>query len=149
MYFMKALTISQPHAERIWKLEKWVENRNSRWNHVGPLAIHAGQGPQYLKKRELSKFVTGAIIAVANVSGCLKLSEAEANILTGKGTGDFDADTVRKILAHIHTEGPYCLVFASVQPLDYPVTCADHQGMWNVPCDAVQAINDQLNTEYT
>lgn len=72
---MKALTISQPYASLIANGEKWVENRVWQTSYRGELAIHAGLGLQYLKKRELAKYPNGCVICITKLAACVEHSE--------------------------------------------------------------------------
>ena len=73
---MKALTISQPYASLIANGEKWVENRTWETKYRGPLAIHAGKGTQYLTRRELATYLSGCIIAVAELVACVNIARS-------------------------------------------------------------------------
>jgi hypothetical protein len=129
---MKALTISQPFASLIARREKFVENRNWSTSYRGPLAIHAGKGTQYLTATELRQYLTGGVIAVAELVGCLRLdgvlrSAHPSKIFVARGSGI----TFRDVIEHEHSEGPWCWVLSNVTPVEF-FPCRGEQGLWNV-----------------
>lgn len=131
---IKALTISQPYASLIASGEKWVENRRWYTRYRGYLAIHAGCGTQYLsrREREQQRLPIRGVIAIARLV-------AVVNLRTIRECCDgLDSDellqvgiTADDLLAHEHTEGPYCWVLQHVTPLDQPVPIAGKQGLWD------------------
>ncbi len=138
---MKAITISQPHASRIARGEKFVENRSQPWHYRGRIAIHAGLGTQYLTRRErLSMHLPGgAIIAVAELQTCVSLEFIRHQCRSGlERQGDLITGTDHtwiEVRNHIHTEGPYCLVLGHVLTLPVPIPCKGALGLWTVPSD--------------
>lgn len=126
---MKALTISQPYASLIADGAKWVENRVWRTGYRGPLAIHAGSGTQYLTKKELARYPTGCVIAVADLVACVwlidvrRLREATVEQLRAAHI-DIDA-----LLGHRYTEGPWCWVLRNVRQIE-PVAARGSMGLW-------------------
>jgi hypothetical protein len=144
---VKAITISQPHASRIARGDKWVENRpyEHPWLSArGPIAIHAGQGTQYLSRSELKNYTTGAVVAVARLSAVVQLDVIRKNLANAlleaaakyPTTGSLclclagTRKTVRGFLDHPHTEGPFCLIFEHVEPLARPIPARGFQGAW-------------------
>lgn len=126
---MKSLTISQPFAFLIADGQKPVENRSWPTNYRGSLAIHAGQGTQYLTKKELENYTTGAIVATCELVTCLDVtnpSEKQRQELAAAGIG------LDEILGHKHCEGPWAWVLAEVRPCN-PVPITGKQGLWDVP----------------
>ena len=127
---MKALTIQQPDASLIADGEKWVENRTwacPLWLS-GPLAIHAGRGSRYLAAKELAKYPTGAVVAVARRVECVRLWRvAEDRRSTALEELGID---VEEFLAHKHTEGPWCWVLRDVVKLACPIPAKGRQGLW-------------------
>lgn len=134
---MKALTISQPYASLIARGQKWVENRTWGTEYRGPLAIHAGRGTQYLSTRELHRYPAGAVIAVASLRSCILLDYAREEAAKGKlpytmrRDGLVAAD-LAALLAHEHTEGPYCWILGDVRRID-PIPYAGQRGLWEFP----------------
>lgn len=127
MASIKALTISQPFAELIASGEKWVENRNWQTSYRGPLAIHAGSGTQYLTKRELAEYATGAIVATAELIACVNINAftpADEQELLRYGW------TAEDVLEHPHCEGPYAWVLYEVRRCAEPYPIAGKQGLW-------------------
>jgi hypothetical protein len=132
---VKALTISQPFASFIADSAKWVENRTWRTGYRGPLAIHAGRGTQYLTSSELAKYPTGQIIAVARLAACMPLDSMR--LVSPSQNVPGSGKTIGEILAHEHTEGPWCWILADVRKLEEPIAITGAQGLWDwrVPAD--------------
>jgi len=131
---MKALTISQPYASLIADGKKFVENRVWFTSYRGPLAIHAGKGTQYLAKSELSNYPSGCIIAVARLSVCVNLKSVREDVARKSIDVNVPFATsfksIADILAHEHTEGPYCWVLDDIRKLAEPIPCRGAQGLW-------------------
>ena len=144
---MYAITISQPYADKIAIGEKWVENRNMwRYAHRGVIAIHAGKGTQYLDRLTLMRdYACGCIVAVGRLVNVYSLVDLHS---FGRETiiyrNKVERITVGNILDHKHTEGPVCLVLASVVALDKPVPCRGNQGLWDVPELAERMVREQV-----
>lgn len=129
---MKALTISQPWASLIASGEKFIENRTWSTDYRGQLAIHAGKGTQYLKKKELAEFPNGCIIAVARLVDCIPRSMMIQKCGSGR-SGDIAFTTKRtwrELLSHKHCEGPICWILADVEELATPVVINGTMGLW-------------------
>lgn len=129
---MKALTISQPYASLIANDEKFIENRTWETKYRGPLAIHAGKGSQYLSSRELERYPTGCVIAVAKLTACVELAFIlEMNTTTKRhrcipGSIKWWSEAAR----HEHAEGPWCWILEDVQQFE-PIPAKGAQGLWN------------------
>jgi activating signal cointegrator 1 len=138
---MKSLTISQPYASLIADGKKIVENRTWNTNYRGPLAIHAGKGSQYLTKSELARYPTGCIVAVADLTACLRLDgiidSNHARPIAGSRY------TIGEILSHSYTEGPYCWILENVVALPTPIPCKGAQGLW-VPDESTRKALEEL-----
>lgn len=130
---MKALTIQQPWASMIASGEKWVENRTWRTNYRGPLAIHAGLGSKYLKKKELAEYETGSVVAIAWLSLCVSKSEAQYQHKQGSES-KIDVSW-SEIVNHKYSEGPVCWVLEAVTKLSKPIPCKGAQGLWVLPAE--------------
>lgn len=124
---MKALTISQPFASLIASGAKWVENRTWPTTHRGPLAIHAGRRSQYLGRADLARYPTGVVIATCELVGCVELA-AVADICPT--VCHCSGRTLGEIMAHEHTEGPWCWILADVRPV-LPVETRGRLGLWD------------------
>jgi len=124
----RALTISQPYASLIADGIKWVENRQWATSYRGPLAIHAGKGTQYLTRRQLLDYPTGAVIAIADVVACIPLNtvrkRGRSGVLEHLGIA-FDV-----FIQHEHTEGPWCWILRDVRKFREPMPCRGAQGLW-------------------
>jgi len=156
---MKALSIRQPWAWLIVHGPKRVENRcrpdgrpPSMWKHRGPIAIHTSKTmtrDEYeagvaaaafarMKKRvslpPQPALVLGAVIGVADVTGCLLPFE----------TG-FAA-----VLEEQHSEwwdtAQYGLLLDGVRPVT-PIPCAGALGLWSLPTDVERQLREQLGSE--
>lgn len=146
---MRGLTILQPFASLICLPEsdprhKRVENRDWQTSYRGPLAIHAGLSKKMLQLgREriaigerglaidtryglrLASMHFGSIIAICRLVGCVRKDSALEW-----------SRAVKRYLwleAHMHAEGPVCLILADIEPLKRPVPCRGAQGLWEVP----------------
>jgi hypothetical protein len=142
---MKALTTSQPYASLIADLEKWVENRIWETSVRGWIAIHAGKGSQYLDKAELNNYPTGAIVAVAKLTACLRLQPAghrEESLIAIPGTNK----SWKQFYRHPHTEGPFCLILEHTVKLITPIPCAGAMKFWNVLPEVMLELRDQVRT---
>ncbi|MHC4647013.1 MAG: ASCH domain-containing protein, partial [Planctomycetota bacterium] len=111
------------------------KNENRRWptSYRGPLAIHAGKGTQYLTRRELADYPSGAIVAVADLVACLPLRTVRER--GRSGVLDRLDISVADFLAHEHTEGPWCWILNDAAQLATPLPCRGSQGLWGVPDD--------------
>ena len=134
---MKALTISQPFASLIASGEKFVENRTWETLYRGPLAIHAGKGTQYLTRKELTEYPTGAIVAVARLVACYHLESLDA---TRRHEKLHSCELkIGDILQHEHTEGPFCWILVGVRKLPTTITYRGAQGLFEIPDQVIQA----------
>ena len=85
---MKAITIRQPFASLIAAGIKEYEFRTWKTNYRGEILIHAGKGidKEAMKKFELLNlcYPTGCIIAKANLTDCIPVTEAEKEKLRAR-----------------------------------------------------------------
>lgn len=129
---MKALTISQPFASLIADGEKICENRTWPTNYRGTLLIHAGKGSKYLGRAELAKQVRSAIVAKAVLQHCYHIETlrrmSPSHVLMIDGERHW---SVADVLAHKHTEGPYCWLLNRIEKLEKPITCSGSLGLWD------------------
>jgi len=130
---MKALTISQPWASLIASGEKFVENRTWRTNYRGPLAIHAGLGSKYLKKKELAEYETGVVTAIGWLRASVALSDAQYQ--NSIGAESKINVSWAELINHKYTEGPFCWVLEAVAMLSKPIPCKGAQGLWVLPAE--------------
>ena len=133
---MKALTLSQPNASLVADGEKFVENRSWETKYCGLLAIHAGKGTQYMKKREIleADLPFGQVVAIAELQGCVDLAKVRTWQRRDWGRSELGLPawlSVNKFLAHEHTEGPWCWIFGNVRKLAQPIDAIGAQGIWN------------------
>lgn len=137
---MKALTIQQPYAALIAAGSKVIENRSWPTKHRGPLAIHAGQGTNYLDACNLRDYTFG-VVAIVELYGCLmhrEIIEAYQN-KTGIESGDLTltAAEVATLATHEHIEGPFCWLLRNVQPLPVPISIGGRLGLWELRDDLI------------
>jgi len=128
---MKALTLSQPFASLIASGGKFVENRRWETLYRGPLAIHAGQGTQYLDRQALRQYPTSCILAVCTLWDVLHIDEIHRLHLAGAGTPRITPHTMGRIAEHQHTEGPFCWILRDVRALGTPIPAKGAQGLWD------------------
>ncbi len=121
---MIVFTVYNPWAELIRDGSKWVENRHWPIKHRGPIGIHASKrrvSPEVRKARP--DMVFGAIVATAELYACVS-----------KDWLDESAQLCNRfamiVLAHPHTEGPFCWILRDVQRLAKPIPCRGYQGLW-------------------
>jgi hypothetical protein len=136
---VRALTISQPWADKIASGDKWVENRTWETPYRGVLAIHAGKGSRYLTASELRGYTRGAVVALARLVACVRLQDGSERV---RGSARLTASphdaqelsaaglSLGHVLAHEYTEGPVCWVLRDVWLLAKPVPAAGAQGVW-------------------
>lgn len=164
---MRALTVKQPWALMIASLGKTVENRPRPVSYRGLLAVHAGAYSGWDKDAEdspvareawkrwagvtatgeartpltraeaYSFFTFGAVIAVAEVTGCHHSEECmmPAVALPACGRTGCSPWAVR---------GQWHIDLADVRPLARPVRCRGQLGLWRLPDDAEKAVREQL-----
>lgn len=133
---MKALTIRQPWAWAITHGSKRVENRTWRASHRGLLAIHAAaridQGAlDDMRVRAAVRtygrepdYVTGAVIAVATLTGVHTSCQPECSLWAAHGQHHWE--------------------LADVRPLTAPVPCKGRLGLWDLPTDVQTAVEGPL-----
>lgn len=141
----KALTISQPYASLIAAGEKMVENRTWETLYRGRLLIHAGKGRQYLSAKELKKYPTACIVAVAEVIECVYVPALAERIRRGIKYRGLGLTAMQIIAAHEHTEGPFGWVLMGVRRLERPVPCSGAQGLWTPTPDVVALVTEQID----
>lgn len=130
---IKALTISQPWADLIRSGDKFVENRTWLTPYRGRLAIHAGKGTQYLAKAELSKRVTGAVVAIAELVACVNKSAIERAVRASDEALETLIEgtryTIEDVFDHKYSEGPCLWVLDNIRPIE-PIAVPGKQGLW-------------------
>lgn len=144
---MKALTICQPYATLIILGRKLVENRTWPTNYRGPLLIHAGKSKKYLDYSgadltiaEYYSVPFGVILGVADLVACIRPADVHANS---------PLPCVKKLIGHIHVEGPNCFVLENVRQFEKPIPYIGAQGLFDVPDEIVAEQMSSLPTEQT
>ncbi|MEG6584905.1 ASCH domain-containing protein [Dendrosporobacter sp. 1207_IL3150] len=133
---MKAITLWQPWASLLASGAKKYETRTWATTYRGQLAIHAAK--KFPKeeielcweepfKTSLSKsglkvedLPRGAIIAIANLTDCLKVNEEFIKNLAGTTELEFGDYEI----------GKYAWVLTDVRPIK-PIAVSGKQGLWN------------------
>jgi hypothetical protein len=138
---MKALTISQPYASLIADGSKFVENRTWPTNYRGQLAIHAGKGSQYLTRHELREYPTGCIIAIADLTSCVRLDFIQEMAATTKRHRIIPGSSKSwpEVARHKHVEGPWCWILENVRQIEH-VPVVGKQGLWNFEATGIQGV---------
>jgi len=113
---LKAITISEPWASKIASGEKWVENRIWPTKYRGEIAIHAG----------------GCVIAIANLTACVKNDQVKDIGATLKGFDLIDGSSLNwvDVAEHKYTEGPWCWILEDVRRIK-PIPAKGLQRIWN------------------
>lgn len=120
---MKALSVQQPHANKIMYLGKDIENRTRCINFRGTIALHASiklDTSIYLPEKFKRQIVRGAIIGVVDILDCVDEYESE------------------------WFYGPFGYVLENPRPLPIPIPCKGQLGFWNVPPKIEKEIRYQL-----
>lgn len=146
---MKALSIKQPHAERIAAGVKRIENRSWRTNFRGQLAIHvsarrssrdtlhlcAGHG------LEADELTYSAIIAVVDVVDCVTLDELHSRRRQRALFPELEELEMSDAL------GPWCWLLENVRRFDKPIPIVGGLSLWNVPESIERKIKRKLRAK--
>jgi hypothetical protein len=137
-----ALTISQPYADLIAQLKKWVENRQWYTRYRGILLIHAGSGEQYLTKAEMRRrgLPMSAVVAVCELEDCVDIPDLRARHLRGERLSKRQLE----IVGHEYAEGKYGHVYRNVRPVVPPVPCKGKQGFWQPEAITIAEVRQRL-----
>jgi len=100
------------------------------------MAIHAGLGSKYLKKKELAEYEIGSVVAVAWLSMCEKIQHIQT-AAECKFSSEWCGCSYQysDIAAHKYAEGPVCWVLEAVAMLSKPIPCKGAQGLWVLPAE--------------
>jgi hypothetical protein len=164
---MHSLTVKQPWAHMIANLGKAIENRTWETGYRGLLAIHAGAYSGWDKNAESSPvaleawkrwagvratgdvaapltrgdafsfFTFGAVIAVAELSGCHDSDECMLPAWS-------EVPGVRSGCSDWAARGQWHWELSGVRPLAEPVPCKGKLGLWRLPEDVEKAVRAQL-----
>jgi activating signal cointegrator 1 len=134
MLMIPTITLWQPWASLIALGEKKIETRS--WpvhkNYRGPLAIHAsakvpgwarelwGQEPFLSALKEQATVPVGAIIAVCNLTDCVRITREYRYTLTDQELAFGD-----------YTPGRYAWILKDVHVLKAPIQIKGRQGLWS------------------
>lgn len=130
---MKALTVRQPHAERIAAGRKRIENRTLPTKYRGWLLIHAGKSQAWIDARCIADsphMAFSAIVAVVNLAACVRLRELPFELQHDP-----------------YANGPFCWLLERAQRLTTPVPCSGAQGLWVPPAAVLTAVLAQVHLE--
>ena len=115
---MKALTIYQPYAHLIAIKEKVIENRTWYHGYRGPIAIHAGNSKEYMKKFggtygfAFKGMRYGCVIAIAEIYLWEELDKLPI-----------------ELRCHYHAEGPWCIALRNIRRIR-PIPARGMQRLW-------------------
>lgn len=109
---MKALTVRQPHADRIASGRKTVELRTWPTRHRGPLIIHAGAAPSPGRP-------TGCTLCLVDLVTCRPATTA---------------DLVAACAEFTNPAGLYAWQLANPRPLPH-LPCRGQLSLWRPPPD--------------
>lgn len=156
---MKAITIWQPWASLLACGAKQFETRSWAASYRGPIAIHAAQRQPRAVMRELPvktqqeifdalykyldiqsgalvRLKTGAIIAMAELVGCHKITNIGWSGTPGRRIAWVDSElsshypTEREKLFGDWTPGRYAWEITNVKLLDAPIPAKGKQRLW-------------------
>ncbi len=127
---MKALTICQPYAELIARLEKPVENRTWPTPYRGQIAIHAGKSRAWLMDgdEELPGMAFGAVVAIADLTDCVRFE-----------------DLPLELQRHEHANGPWCWILSNVRRIN-PIPYRGAQGLFDIPDHVLAPVGADQDT---
>jgi len=141
---MKALTLWQPWAGFVAAGMKRIETRSWPTEYRGEIAIHAAvmSGYDGGLQKQMDELVsrgkkhllaaTGAIIAVATLSDCVRTEEIAVDLSELElKLGNYD-------------RGRWAWILACVRVLDNPVPCRGMQRIWNVPPEVEKRVYDEM-----
>lgn len=154
---LRALTVQQPWAWAIAAGKKPVENRTWPTSHRGEIAIHAGKTLDRAALADRDRrsplvqaiawhtrlwvppeYVLGAVIAVAEVTGCHHSAKCDLGRPTpGKGVAD-------RMCSPWAVYGQFHIELARPRPLAEPVPCRGMLGLWRLPEEVEKAVREQL-----
>lgn len=127
---MKALSLTQPWATAIFRLNKQIETRSWSTNYRGQIGIHAAKGfPKYAREfaeteralgRIPSKLPFGAIIGFVTIADVRRTEVVVGEISALERLyGDYSSGRWAWLLSN----------FISIEP----IPCKGHLGLWEVP----------------
>lgn len=134
---MKALSLTQPWATAIFRLNKKIETRSWKTNYRGMIAIHAAKGfPKYAREfaeielalgRIPKRLPFGAIIGFVTIFEMRKTEDIVQQI-----------NSIERLYGD-YSPGRWAWMlhgFISIEP----IPCKGHLGLWNVPSEIEEAI---------
>jgi len=144
---MKAITILQPWASLIACGAKKIETRSWATKYRGKIAIHAGQGKQYMEfskrepifsclwnkeqikmqlKERRDSLPYGAVIAIADLVDCVEINESHEYYLKLH----LEDGTNKEYAFGDYTLGRYAWLLENIQAIK-PVPAKGMQRIWN------------------
>ena len=134
---MKALSLTQPWATAIFRLNKQIETRAWKTDFRGMIAIHAAKGfPKYAREfaeTELAlgriprRLPFGAIIGFVTIFDILKTEDIVQSI-----------SAIERLYGD-YSYGRYAWKMSTVISIE-PIPCKGHLGLWNIPQDIEEKI---------
>lgn len=146
---MNVITVSQPWANILMD-DKWIENRSWRLRKTGPLAIHAGNGTQYLTRAQMLEMPHSVIVGWAETTACYPI-----DVIKRKADEDPEgliADTQRRwkdAAESPYCEGRFCIILGPRHKLIDFVPATGKQGIWKHDgIELLPSVKIDSNLEY-
>jgi hypothetical protein len=124
---MKALTLTQPWATAIFRLNKQIETRSWKTYYRGRIAIHAAKGfPKYAREfaeaertlgRILKDLPFGAIIGLVTIVDVQRTEDVRPHL------------SELELLYGDYSDGRWAWIFTEFISIE-PIPCRGHQGLW-------------------
>ncbi len=128
---MKALSFLQPWATAIMVGNKKIETRSWKTSYTGRIAIHASRSflpwarefaqTERALGRLPGRLPFGAIIGFVTIIGMRRTEELAYEI------------TALEKLYGDYSWGRWGWILEDIEPLNEPIPCRGHQGLWNLP----------------
>jgi len=125
---MKVLTLKQPWATLISKGLKKYEFRSWKTNYRGEILIHAGKGidkAALIKFKDYGPFPSGQIIAIANITDCIKINDNFNNKIR----------KMNDLIYGTKNRTGYAWVLSNIKEIFYKEEIDGHLSLWNYEID--------------
>lgn len=134
---MMALTLYQPWATGIFRLNKKIETRSWKTSYRGRIAIHASKAfPRYAREfaeseaaigRIPNKLPFGAIIGFVNICDIQKTEDVRMRI-----------NSIERLYGD-YSDGRYAWILSNFISVE-PIPCDGHQRLWKIPDKILEVI---------
>ena len=125
---MKAITLYQPYASAIMLKNKRIETRSWKTKYTGHIAIHAARTfPKWAREfaetervlgRIPPRLPFGAIVGFVTIMGMRMTEDVILQI-----------SAIERLYGD-YSPGRWAWMLADVEPLNEPIPCLGHQGLW-------------------